>query len=442
MRAERIWFFTCFLLCMMIFAGAKAEQGKVCVYRIRPQVERADTERADGTVFIGTARGKQKTAQLRIAPEGRSAEGNTEDLTRLLEECGGKVLHAFWRVEARETTKGTGRFLLWPEANRQKNITVNAAEGWNLWDLTEWMEPLLKSGEAFSFRLQSSSGAETDKAAFWIDRSWIYVTMLLERPDKRAEENRIVDSELLDIALSALPENHWMLKLYQEASGSLTGAQWPETGVPYYFGGHSEEKVLHRFFPLQESRYYKSSKLYLCGFDCGSFLHWVEEKTENLPHEDLSEILKKRAGSFPLTGMDLKEWNHALLPGDLLIFNHGTYHIGLVLGTLRMYGVSEQSAPELADWLDVPVMIHCGEDPFCYDRFRAYIEGQNWRMDTSPPDGGVTVSMLVPSLQDAPHVREAPWGKEYGYFEIMSQQMTVFPLDDCTELAWTRPQKR
>ena len=59
-------------------------------------------------------------------------------------------------------------------------------------------------------------------------------------------------------------------------------------------------------------------------------------------------------------------------------------------------------------------------------------------MTTSPPDGGVTVSLIGVSIDEAPHVRTAPWGKEYGYFEVMGQKMTLFPTDDCAETAWYR----
>ena len=145
------------------------------------------------------------------------------------------------------------------------------------------------------------------------------------------------------------------------------------------------------------------------------------------------------ADQFPLSHLALAEWSQALVPGDLIVFHHGTYHAGMYLGTLRMFGLTETTAPELRDRLDDPLMIHCGEDPFCYDRFRAYIEAQEYRMTTSPPDGGVTVSLLVQSLKDAPKTRKAPWGKEYGYFELDDQQITVFPLEDCGALAWTRP---
>lgn len=425
-----------FALLLLLTAGKRAEAGQIRQFRVRPQTDSADLEREDGTVFIGSLRGKQKTAQLRITPEGRTREGTALDLSGLLRERGGKVLRAWWRTEARNAD--AGGFLLWPEGNRLPSAVREGAEGWNLWDVTEWMGPVLEEGKDFSFRVQAADGSGSG-ADFDFRGSRIYVTLYLEEEDPGPEEDLITDSELLDIAFSALPADHWALRRYQEISGSLTRAKWPETGVPYYFGGHSEDKVLHRFFPLQESRYYKSSRLYLCGFDCGSFLHWVEETGEYAAHEDLSEILKKRGGAFPLAGTDVREWRHALIPGDILVFNHGTYHAGMYLGTPAMYGLTEENAPDLKGWLDAPMMIHCGEDPFCYDRFRAYIEGQDWRMTTSPPDGGVTVSLIVPDFRDAPRVREAPWGKEYGYFSLLGQQMTAFSLSDCAETAWFRP---
>ncbi len=113
--------------------------------------------------------------------------------------------------------------------------------------------------------------------------------------------------------------------------------------------------------------------------------------------------------------------------------------MGMVLGTPRMFGLTAENAPEAAEWLDAPLMIHCGEDPFLYDRFKAYIEASDFRMQTTPPDGGVTVSLILPDLSGAPRIREAPWGKKYGYFEILGQTMTAFQLADCSEIAWFRP---
>ncbi len=435
-RRALLWIFM--LAGLNVLSAAEAAEEQICQFRIRPQVERADTEREDGSVFIGSVGGQTRTAQLHIGTEGRSPEGNTRDLAELARTRGGRVLHAFWRLEARNTRTGKNRFLLWAEGNR-KNLTEKAGEGWNLWDVTEWVKTVLTEDADFSFRLQVSDAASGDGGDFDLRRSWIYVTLALEQPDPELGENLMTDWDLLDEAMSALPDGHWALRRYQETGGSLTRARWPETGVPYYYGGHSEEKVLHRFFPLQESRYYKSDRLYLCGFDCGSFLHWVEEKAGYQPHADLSEILRERADQFPLSHLALSEWSQALVPGDLIVFNHGTYHAGMYLGTLRMFGLTEATAPEMRNRLDDPLMIHCGEDPFCHDRFRAYIEAQDYRMTTSPPDGGVTVSLLVQSMKDAPKTRKAPWGKEYGYFDLDDQQITVFPLEDCRALAWMRP---
>ena len=433
------------LCCLCLAAGSgpllpgRAEDGQECLIRIRSIVERADTEDTDGLISIGWTGKGQQTAQIRFGTAGRSPEGNEWELPELMAKRGGTVERAFWRIEVKGCGTERGRFLLWPEGNRKKSRTVEASAGWNLWDVTEWVRNRMEDGEDFSFRIQAADGASGDGAIFDFGHSRIYVTVRLKEGEPEMEGNTLTDNELLDIALSALPEAHWVLRQYREVTGSLTRSLWPETGVPYYFGGHSEEKVLHRYFPLQESRYYRSDRLYLCGFDCGSYLHWVEEKTGYEPQEELSEILKTRAKAFPLSGVPLREWRTALLPGDMIVFNHGTYHIGMILGTLRMYGINEENAPELAEWLDYPMMIHCGEDPFCYDRFKAFIERQDYRMDTTPPDGGVTVSLLTARKTDAPHIRQAPWGKEYGYFEILGQELTVFPLEDCREMAWMRP---
>lgn len=437
-------FICCFaaaIFCALLFSAAEAEGGNLFLFRIRPQVVESDAEQKNDFCFIGTGRnGKQKTARLCIGCIGRSPEGNTWDLAKLSRECSGSVLHAWWRVEARNPGTLITRFILQAENNACPDLRFSAAAGWNLWDLTDWMEQALTGREDLSCSLKGAKKSGSNTAELALGRSWIYITMQIENPPFGLEGNLVSDSELLDIALSALPEEHWALKQYQEVSGSLTQSLWPEAGVPYYYGGHSEDKVLyHRFFPLQESRYYKPDKLYLCGFDCGSYLHWVEEKAGYIPHDSLSTLLRQRSSLFPMSGMMLEEWNSAMLPGDMLVFNHGTYHIGMVLGTPRMFGLTAENTSELKEWLDAPLIIHCGEDPFCYDRFKAYIEKQDFRMDTNPPDGGVTVSLLIPQKKDAPHQREAPWKKEYGYFTVLGQPLLVFPLEDVTDLAWFRP---
>ena len=89
--------------------------------------------------------------------------------------------------------------------------------------------------------------------------------------------------------------------------------------------------------------------------------------------------------------------------------------------------------------LNQPLVAPQFSDPAEVVSYMGATQAQEYRMTTSPPDGGVTVSLLVQSLKDAPKTRKAPWGKEYGYFELDDQQITVFPLEDCGALAWTRP---
>ena len=128
-----------------------------------------------------------------------------------------------------------------------------------------------------------------------------------------------------------------------------------------------------------------------------------------------------------------------LQPGDLVCVKHGTFHVMMYLGTMRMFGWTEATAGEAASLLDEPLVIHCGGNPFYYDRYKVYISEKGYR-NTMPPDGGVTVSVIRQTDADAPHSRDVFWGKHFGWYNIRAgQPLLVFRLEDCTDLAWYGP---
>jgi len=435
---KRAWLWAAILTCILMMAAAGALAERTVAYRIRPAVERQDVLRKDGSVYIGRTRGKARTAQLLLGPEGRSPSGETVNLSRLLKEKKGTVISAWWRLETRDCAEKEGRFLLWPKGDRKSIQSQRLLEGWNLWNVTDLIREMIVRGQEMSVRLQAADGSGNAGAAFDLENSWIYVNISFPE-EVTDEENLITDSDLLDTALSALPEGHWALEQYRKITDAIVVPVWPQTGAPYYFGGHKEEKVLHPYTPSQASRYYRPGRYYLGGFDCSSFIRWVQENTGYAALDLLDQIIADRSNAFPVSRRNVENWMQALRPGDILVIDHGSYHVGMILGTPRMYGLTEENAPELAGWLDAPMMLHCGEDPFCYDRFEAYIAGLSYRLPITPPDGGVTVSLLVNSPGDAPHVRTAPWKTDYGYFRVLDQQMTVYPLSVCRKLAWLFP---
>ena len=85
-------------------------------------------------------------------------------------------------------------------------------------------------------------------------------------------------------------------------------------------------------------------------------------------------------------------------------------------------------------------MLHCGGSPFYYERYKEYIAEQGYK-NTLPPDGGVTVSVIRETNLDAPHSTDVSWGKHFGWYMIDGQPLLVFPLDDCTDMAWYGPEK-
>ena len=433
MRRIRFAALMAFLVLAMLWACAAGET--LCTLRV-------PLSPAGGEPML---RSKGSPLALTCLPEGKTEGGTSYSLPALLQEGKGEIVGVFWRFRAEKVASRKNLFSLRPEEGGG-SVSGKILEGWNIWDLTALLRDSLsaESEAPLSLRLSPENKYARRGASLVGADSRLYVTVSLSAEIPGLSSDRVTDAALLDTALSALPEDHLILKRYQDISGSLTTAVWP-TGVPYYYGGHSEEKVLRRFFPLQESKYYKSDKLYLCGFDCGSFLHWAEEKAGYADHPMLTDLLNQREGSMPLPAADYHRWSLALQPGDLIALDHdgGTHHIVMYIGTPALYGFSAESAPELADWLTAPLVIHCGEDPFCYDRFSAYIEANRseWNMIPLPPDGGVTVSLMIPSANSAPHLREAPWRKSYGWFDVIGQPITAFPLEDCEQIVFFRPER-
>ena len=246
--------------------------------------------------------------------------------------------------------------------------------------------------------------------------------------------DRVEEETLLDFALRFLEAGHPVLRHYDEVSGSLAAAEWP-LGVPYYFGGVNAEKILHRFYPRQTSHYYRADRLYLCGLDCSGFMNLVLQEALTEPIE-ISAVLNAEQGTPLLSSTDPALWSRFLMPGDLIAMNHGDYnHVVMYLGTLRTFGWDEGTAGEAGPVLDMPLVIHCGENPFYYERYRQYIAEQGYD-NTYPPDGGVTVSVLLPDADAAPRAETAPWGKTYGWFLLEDSPLLVFSLADCGTLAW------
>ena len=306
--------------------------------------------------------------------------------------------------------------------------------GENLWDVTDVLAARLESPEKpmsmipvydqYPWGMFVSEGSVTLQITF---SSAAHLACF--RADK-------VQYHLIyETSLSMLEDGNPFVDWYDETGGSLMQVSLP-LGVPYYYAGGSEDKFLHRFYPSTTTHYYQDTHMYLCGLDCVGMTRLVYEKSGLERHPSIVDILRHAVGTDTLKKHAPESWYMFLQPGDLIAVKHGTYHIMMYLGTMRQFGFSASDAGEAAELLDSPLVIHCGGNPFYYDRYQEYIREQGYR-NTMPPDGGVTVSVIRRTDTDAPHSRDTSWGKHFGWYLLRGEQpLLVFRLEDCTELAW------
>ena len=316
---------------------------------------------------------------------------------------------------------------------RSFSVPGQAPEGRNLWDVTipasAWLTDPEKPLRIVPMHSLSDNGILVREGSVSLQLRFTTSAKLRDFP-----EDRVREDPMLDAALSMLEAGNPFIAAYDDMADSLLSASLP-LGVPYYYAGATEAKFLKRFYPQTITRYYRPDRMYLCGLDCVGMTHLVFEKCGLERHPSISDLLYRGAGSTALRRGESGVWPAMLRQGELIAVKHGTFHIMMYLGTLRQFGWNENSAGEAAPLLDEPLVIHCGGNPFYYDRYAEYIREQGYR-DTYPPDGGVTVSVIRQTNKDAPHSRNTSWGKHFGWYLLGDYPLLVFPLDDCTETAW------
>ena len=382
----------------------------------------------------GKVKTRQTSVTLTPAAGAASSDGRTWTLEELAALPDFRLQGAALRCTVTKVQGSGLRYAL--VCGNSRSAPQYMMEGCNLWDVTVPVASWLEAPER-GLRLEAMHLSERRFVRIREDSVFLEITFSTSAELPLFPLDRVREGTLYDASLSMLEEGSPFVARYDDTADSLLEVKLP-LGVPYYYAGASEEKFLNRYFPSATTRFYRPDHLYLCGLDCVGMTRLVYEKCGLEPHPSIVDMLRWGMGRSALEGKDPAEWPAMLLPGDLICVKHGTYHVMMYLGTLRKFGWTERDAGEAAGLLDAPLVIHCGGNPFYYERYREYISEKAYR-NTYPPDGGVTVSVIQPTDEKAPHSMDTEWGKHFGWYLVDGKPLLVFKLADCTELAWYGP---
>ena len=389
--------------------------------------------KCDGGGFAGNDR-NGATGRIAVTPAAVtvSVDGQKWKLKKLLQLPDFRVECAALRFTVTEVNGLGLRYAM--TCGEAKSSSVSVREGRNLWDVTKpfnaWLAAPEESLSLDPMFTKSPWGMKTKSGSFSIRLTFSTTAKLGDFP-----LDRIRCDNLYEYSLCMLEEDSPFIARYDETAESLMKATLP-LGGPYYYAGGNEDKFLHRYFPRTTTNYYQDTHMYLCGLDCVGMTRLVYEKSKLERHPSIVDILHRGIAHNLLKKTATSKWHMLLQPGDLVAVRHGTYHVMMYLGTLQQFGWKETDAGEAAGLLDEPLFIHCGGNPFYYERYQKYIREKGYR-NTMPPDGGVTVSVVRQTDRDAPHSTDTSWGKHFGWFELGDgKPLLVFRLDDCTDIAW------
>jgi len=272
----------------------------------------------------------------------------------------------------------------------------------------------------------------------------------------------------LNAAFSMLEEGNIFLRRYNELTGADVKPVF-ENGMPYYFGGQDSIPILQNA-PMYTkitvgadtggTKFFRVGKTFIRGFDCSGFTKWIcrqsglnefgDKGHPGLQSMILDDVYKENNHIFsggtkaiklknkPMPAYDkLKD---TLIIGDMLVSNDGSRHIMMYIGTLRDYGFTAEEVPELADYLDYPLVIHDGPSPVAGERFQKFIDNNSYYSNCNTTNGCVNVSIVGDLSKVAPnHIRQLQ-KKDYDFFWIDDGKcpLTVRDLTKATSFCWFR----
>lgn len=271
----------------------------------------------------------------------------------------------------------------------------------------------------------------------------------------------VEQSSLLDAAFSMLERGNPFLVRYNAITGADVDPFF-EAGLPYFAGGTGEliadgEQLLFSRLPAyakgicQASEgIYRKNKSYLYGLDNDGFTQWVFSEAGWPAHDTLKAMInqygkygKKNHVYSHRRGKEMPPYEKVaatLQQGDLLVATKGNRHVMMFIGTLRGFGYTADTAPELADYLDYTLVIHCGPNPDYAARMQTFLETHGddpYYENVSLPDGGVAVSIIGVEPEEAPH-RASDNGVLYSYFDLDGYRLTVWDLEAASAFCWFR----
>ena len=246
---------------------------------------------------------------------------------------------------------------------------------------------------------------------------------------------RMEARRILNIAFSMLEETNPILLAYNQTQGGSAVARF-QYGCPYLWAGFNESSLLRARHPSSNSNYYFTDQLYLGGFDCIGFTRWVHAQAGMKKLPAISDTQKMgKASLVDVKKLPYEKWHTVLKAGDAVNMHYkgGGYHTGLYIGTLRDYGFEADTLGDLAPYIDYPLMIHCGMNNFHTAWYTQYLS-DNGLTSVTPPDGGVTISLLGVPYADCPNT-ETMWQgtknkKTFWWFDLAGYNLTVITPTD------------
>ena len=272
-------------------------------------------------------------------------------------------------------------------------------------------------------------------------------------------------SPFLDAAFSALEKDNIFQRRYNEITGAQVESLF-ELGIPYFFGRQTNYRgelvngdwIMEKYpdYPrkicFETTKFYRKDQLYIYGFDCSGYTRWIYDQCGLPIHPGLNDMNTKDSEKVHHVFNGGTNWNSDSKPmppytelkdhlkvGDLLNTKHGARHIMMYIGTLADYGFTAEEVPDLADYLDYPLVIHCGPSPVYGERFEQFIQENEEYSKCKTTNGGVEVSIVGIPADAAPyHTRVQITDYDYFLIDGGNYMLTLRDIEEATSFCWYR----